>query len=68
MDKSKAKITESEVMGFIENVSQIFAHIIDKDYFLEIYQTNVFSKCIKRLSLRNDFCIIQILMKILKNP
>lgn len=26
---------------FIESIGQIFCHIVEKDYFLELYQSNV---------------------------
>ena len=41
MNKSKTKATEEELRILIEGISQIFSHIVDKDYFLEVYQTTV---------------------------
>ncbi len=45
MDKSKAKVTEEEAHLFVEDVGQVFSHVLDKDYFLEVYQYDVRSRC-----------------------
>jgi hypothetical protein len=42
VDKSKSKVTEEEAISFIDGIGHLFSHVLDKDYFLELYQANVF--------------------------